>query len=107
MAYRHAEHRDKAVTALDWSATGERLASGDDAGMVFVVIMSDKVGESCADTRDALSRPTLMPCGCVAWARGRARQVLSMFRKPEFVTKGDSKIVQLACSDDKVSRWPE
>lgn len=46
MAYRHAEHRDKAVTALDWSATGERLASGDDAGMVFVVIMSDKVGES-------------------------------------------------------------
>jgi len=43
VGFRYTDHKDRAVTALDWSSTGERLVSGDDAGQVFVAPMGDKV----------------------------------------------------------------
>ena len=43
VGFRYMDHKDRAVTALDWSSTGERLVSGDDAGQVIVAPMGDKV----------------------------------------------------------------
>ena len=41
-----------------------------------------------------------MPCG--PFRGGSRAQVLNMFRKAELLTRADSKVVQLACADDKV-----